>query len=67
MVWKERGTREGTIIALEGSNQDIESNKKKRPFDAETTYQIFLEATRDNILQAGVLRKWARLDNHDLS
>jgi hypothetical protein len=38
-------------------SQDIEPNKKKRPLEAEIKYQIFLEATRDNIPQAGVLRK----------
>jgi hypothetical protein len=38
-------------------SQDIEPNKKKSQLDAATKYQIFLEATRGDILQAGVLRK----------
>lgn len=34
------------------------NNKKKRRLDPETKYQIFLEATRGDIPQAEVLRKW---------
>lgn len=44
-------------MGLKGLSQDMEPNKKKRRLEAETKYQIFLEATRDNISQAGVLRK----------
>jgi hypothetical protein len=47
-------------------SQDIEPNKKKSQLDAATKHQIFLEATRDDILQAGILRKWAGLRNHGL-
>ena len=32
----------------------------------EIKYQIFPVATRDNIPQAGVLRKWVGLHNHIL-